>query len=349
MDSRRPAGRRNGSCHSGRVLGPSSALSIAAAYDLGPVIEFTGPVARGEQGEVWRLITASGSWAVKVTFAPLSAAEAEGPAEFQAQAEAQGVPAPTGRRTTDGHWLIQVDDTIIRVFAWVEMDEPDPQLDPALVGRTVAALHQTVLPSSERPDGWYTEPVGAATWAEISAEAQRQQAPFADQLAAVAGALVDMESMLRPMAPVQICHRDLWADNVRGTPEGGLLVIDWDNAGPADPSRELGVVLFEFGRGRPDRLQSLYDAYLSHGGPGRLRTEADLSMVIAQLHHIGARQLRRWLDPALAADERVRALAGIEEFLDNPLDRAGVEEILVITRSVFDSAPVRGAPVPHTT
>ena len=28
--------------------------AIAEAYDLGAVHEFAGPVARGEQGEVWR-------------------------------------------------------------------------------------------------------------------------------------------------------------------------------------------------------------------------------------------------------------------------------------------------------
>jgi len=316
------------------VLGPESALSIAAAYDLGPVIDFAGPVARGEQGEVWRLTSASGTWAVKTTFAPLPAAQAEVPAEFQARAEAEGVPAPTGRRTVDGQWVVDVDDTTIRVFAWVEMEAPDPQLDPVLVGRTVAALHRAVLPTGEPPHEWYTEPVGAAAWAEILVEAQQQRAPFADQLAVVCADLVDVESMVRPMTAVQICHCDLWADNVRGTPDGGILVIDWDNAGPADPSRELAMVLFEFGRGRPDRLQLLYDAYLAHGGPGRIEAEADFSTVIAQLHHIGAMQLRRWLDPALAASERARALTSIAEFLDDPLDRAGVEEILDVTRSL---------------
>ncbi|HSU35547.1 MAG TPA: aminoglycoside phosphotransferase family protein [Propionibacteriaceae bacterium] len=316
------------------MLGTGSASAIAAEYDLGPVIDFTGPVARGEQGEVWRLNSTSGSWAVKTTFAPLSAAEAEVPGEFQARAEAEGVPAPTGRRSRDGHWLADVDDTAIRVFRWMEMEPPDPQLDPVLVGRTVAALHRVELPTRERPDEWYTEPIGAAAWAEIAAEAKRQRAPFADRLAAVCADLIDVESMMHPMTAVQNGHRDLWADNVRGTPDGGILVIDWDNAGPADPSRELALVLFEFGRGRPDRLRLLYEAYLAHGGPGRIEFEADFSMVIAQLHHIGAMQLRRWLNPGLAVNDRARATASIAEFLDTPLNRPGVEEILAVTRSL---------------
>ena len=48
---------------------------------------------------------------------------------------------------------------------------------------------------------------------------------------------------------LQTCHRDLWADNVLPTADGGVCVIDWENSGPADPSQELGCVLFEFARG----------------------------------------------------------------------------------------------------
>ena len=42
-----------------RVLS-AYAEPIAEAYDLGSVLEFTGPVARGQQGEVWRLQTDRG-------------------------------------------------------------------------------------------------------------------------------------------------------------------------------------------------------------------------------------------------------------------------------------------------
>jgi hypothetical protein len=36
----------------------------------------------------------------------------------------------------------------------------------------------------------------------------------------------------------------------------------------------------------------------------------------------------------MTASERARALTSIAEFLDDPLDRAGVEEILDVTRSL---------------
>jgi hypothetical protein len=97
------------------------------------------------------------------------------------------------------------------------------------------------------------------------------------------------------------------------------------------------MVLFEFGHGRPDRLETLYAAYLAAGGPGRVRSEADFSMVIAQLHHICELHLRRWLRPGLDNAERARALAHIDEFLDDPLDRGVLAEILAVIR-YLDSA-----------
>ena len=50
---------------SGRV----DAAEIADAFGLGRAVRLSdGPVARGKQGEVWRLETAEGRWAVKVPF-----------------------------------------------------------------------------------------------------------------------------------------------------------------------------------------------------------------------------------------------------------------------------------------
>ena len=120
------------------------------------------------------------------------------------------------------------------------------------------------------------------------------------------------------MQPTQVCHLDLWADNVRRTSGGGLCVIDFDNCGPADPSRELAMVLVEFGQRDAVRELRLYDAYVAAGGPGRVRDRQDLALTVAELHHIGHRHLTMWL--AAKDDEaRARSLAGIEEFLGQPL------------------------------
>ncbi len=110
------------------------------------------------------------------------------------------------------------------------------------------------------------------------------------------------------------------------TPDGGLCVIDWDNCGRADPSHELAMVLFEFGMGEPDRIASVYRAYLAAGGVGRVDGTGDFSMVIATLGHIGRRHGELWLDPDA---DQARAVAGVEEFLgDRRLTMAGVTMIL---------------------
>jgi aminoglycoside phosphotransferase (APT) family kinase protein len=316
------------------VLDSDSGHAIATAYALGEVLDFVGPVDRGELGEVWRLTSRSGAWAVKVTFTELAEDAAVVPARLQTLARRCGVPAPEVRMTPAGRSWAAIDDTAIRVYSWVDLLGPDPGLDPVLVGEAVAALHRTVLPASGPSRWWDNEPVGAVSWDEILAEARRQRAPFTDRLAGLRDEVVALETLLEPVEPVQTCHLDLWADNVRGTPEGGICIIDWDNAGPGDPSRELAMVLFEFGHGRPDRLEALYAAYRAAGGPGRIRTEADFSMLIAQLHHICELHLRRWLRPGLTDAERARALAHIDEFLDDPFDREVLDEILTIGRSL---------------
>lgn len=172
-----------------------------------------------------------------------------------------------------------------------------------------------------------------AGWDEILAEARRQQAPFTDRLAALRGEFLALEALLTPMQPVQTCHLDLWFDNLRATPDGSLCLLDWDNCGPGDPSRELALVLFDFARTSPDRIATLYAAYRDAGGPGRVETPTDFSLLIAQLHHIGTMQLRRALAEDLPAPERARGAVGVEEFLGDPLTRGTIDTILAVTRS----------------
>jgi aminoglycoside phosphotransferase (APT) family kinase protein len=104
-------------------------------------------------------------------------------------------------------------------------------------------------------------------------------------------------------------------------------VIDFDNAGPGDPSREIAMVMFEFGRGDAVRQRNLYDAYLAAGGRGRVRDQADLGLAVAELHHIGHRHLTMWV-AARDSEARARSLAGIDEFLGDPLLLPDIEALL---------------------
>jgi Ser/Thr protein kinase RdoA (MazF antagonist) len=242
------------------------AAAIADRFALGPRAALSdGPAARGKQGAIWRLTTADGRWAVKVQFRPGDEAALAPAAAFQEAATAAGVPAPRIRRTTEGDLFAVVDGVQLRVYEWVDLGDPDPLLDPELVGAAVAATHR--VPGAEPaapftdPDRWYLDPVGAPRWDELIDELHAEGAPFAARLAALRDELVALESWLTPPAAPRTCHRDLMADNLFPTATGGVCIIDWENSGPADPSQELAVVLFEYARTDPGRARALAAAY----------------------------------------------------------------------------------------
>lgn len=303
------------------------AAEVADRFDLGPDARLESEAVRGEQGQVRRLITARGTFAVKQSFGEVDGDEAQLTAEFQARCHDAGASCPRPLPDIDGRFLSNVGGEAIRVQTWVDIDGPDPTLDPATVGAALAALHRTLAPTNEAPHPWGTEPVGAEEWQALVEASGGAGAPFAEQLAALVPALLEAEQLLTPMAGVQWCHLDLWADNVRGTPDGRACVIDFDNAGPGDPSRELAMVLFEFGRTERARLAALVTAYESGGGAGRVRAAEDFGLTIAQLHHIARYQVLRWLE-ARDPEARARAYAGVREFVDDPFLVRDVERLV---------------------
>jgi len=303
------------------------AAAIADRFDLGDRAELSGPVARGEVGQVWRLTTSAGMWAVKDPFEPVVRAEADDDAAYQDVVRAAGVPMPAVVRTPDGEVLAGIGAAQVRVYEWVDVAGRDPWLDPAAVGGLVAAIHRVHHVGQNPVDPWYSDPVGADVWDEHIARLTAAGAPFAEPLAARRDELVALEALLQWPVTLQTCHRDLFADNVLRTPHGSLCVIDWENSGLADPGQELGLVLFDYGCGDMGRVRDLYRAYVDAGGPGRITTPGDFSMIIAQLHHIGEIGCRRWLDPDRAA-EQDRNTARVEEFLTMPLTLSMIDEML---------------------
>jgi Ser/Thr protein kinase RdoA (MazF antagonist) len=305
--------------------------AIVAVFDLGSHGRLSdGPVARGRLGSIWRLDTETASWAVKQVGEPgrgeLDAIE-DG-ARFQEDALAAGVPTPAVRRTRNGNLIAPIDGERVRVHAWVDLQEPDVALDPVALGRLVATLHGVEFEGRIGVDPWYTAPVGAARWSELIVLLRARGAPFTDELNALVPDLVALEAYLgAPPRDLRTCHRDLWADNVRRTAEGGLCVFDFDNAGLADPSQELALVLVEFAGSDPSRAPVIRDAYTDAGGPGRIEGPRDFAMVIAQLAHIVEEGCRRWL---AATDDDARADNGawVREFIDRPLTPALVERLL---------------------
>jgi Ser/Thr protein kinase RdoA (MazF antagonist) len=305
------------------------AVDLAARFGLGKATRLSdGPVARGKEGLVWRLDTADGSWAVKAPFEPSAEAEVHWATAFQEAAFAAGVPTPQVRRTTDGAVFATLGDTQVRMYGWVDLRAPDVRLDPEQVGEVVAAIHRVSAADPSPPDPWYHEPIGAERWDELIAELFEAGAPFAPRLANLRDELVALESWIEPPQMLQTCHRDLWADNVLPSADGGLCVIDWENSGPADPSQELGCVLFEFARADPGRARALTDAYRQARGPAAVDRRGHFSMLIAQVGHITEVAASDWLMPNPRSPRRADAAAWVGEVLDEPHTRQLLDTIL---------------------
>jgi Ser/Thr protein kinase RdoA (MazF antagonist) len=303
-------------------VGIVDAAELADRFGLGGAPKLSdGPVARGRQGEVWRLETADGRWAVKVPFHESGEDRVRASTQFQEAACATGVPAPSVRRATDGCVFARVGGRQVRVYEWVDLKEPDPGLDPVLVGAAVAAIHRVCVPADGPLDPWYAAPVGGSGWDRLVDRLREAGAPFAGRLAALRNELVALESWLQPPMTLQTCHRDLWADNVLPTAQGGVCVIDWENSGPADPDQELACVLFEFGRSDPGRARALMSAYAAAGGPATVARPGHFSMLIAQLGHIAQIAATDWLEPNVRNPDRASAAAWIGEILDDPHTR----------------------------
>jgi len=304
------------------------AAPIAERFALGDAEALVGPVARGELGWVWRLTTSEGIWAVKEPIRPKSEEEAREEADVQDAARAAGIPVPEVMRTGGGDVLADLGATQVRVASWVEVLERDPLLDPADVGNLITSIHGARLPDLRPEHPWYRDAVGAERWDELVHALRAAEAPFADGLGAYRDELVALQELLEPPTALQTCHRDLWADNVRGTAEGALCVLDWEDFGLADPSQELCLVLFEFGAEVPDRARTIYRAYMDAGGPGRVRRRGAFSMLIAQLSHIGEAGCAQWLAADASSAEREHAASWVGEFLSQPLTWDAIERLL---------------------
>jgi thiamine kinase-like enzyme len=305
------------------------AADLSRRFALGGAARLSdGPVARGRQGAVWRLETDAGRWAVKVPFQPVGEDDVRLSTVFQEAAHAAGVPTPQVRRTTEGKVLADVDGRSVRVYEWVDLLPPDVGFDPARIGSIVARLHQVPAPDPGLPHPWNTAPVGAERWDELIGQLRAAGAPFTDRLADVRDELVALEGWLEPPQRLRTGHTDLWADNLLPTVDGGLCVIDWENAGAIDPSQELAQVLYEFAHADPGRARTLAEAYRAAGGPGEVRRPGHFSMLIAQLGHVTEIAATDWLQPNQRSPDRAAAEAWISEGFDDPLTRVVLEQIL---------------------
>jgi Ser/Thr protein kinase RdoA (MazF antagonist) len=314
----------------------AAAGDVARLFGLG---DPTGPLvlaARGEQGVIWRLDTATGSYAVKELVMRRTEEDVAADVAFQECAAAGAASYVVGRtrRTVDGRVLAPFAERQLRVQEWLDMAGLDPSVDPVLVGRMLAELHAVGAARSDPVDPWYTEAVGATRWQEYLSALEGSAYPeVAERLAVGLPDQMSFESLLTEPQDLRTCHRDLWADNVRMTASGRLCVFDWDNCGPASVDHELAMVAWEFGLDDAERIRALLSAYTEAGGPGRVSKPGDFTMLIAQFGHFYELAVAPFLDPTATPADRAHGWARFQEFDSRPLTHAAIAQILDVCTS----------------
>lgn len=311
---------------------PVDGREVAARFALGEVREPVREVDRGRLAVVWRLDTDRGAFAVKELRVPMTEDQARRAADLAASMRGRGVLAPAPVRARDGALLARCGPSQVRVETWVDLAPPTTNLAPEAVGALLATLHRDPIPAPGGVDPWYVQPVAPSRWADLADRLDAADAPFAGPLREQSRSFLDEATLFRAPGRTQLCHRDLWEDNLRRA--GDLLcVIDWDSCGPAEAVQEVGVALVTFAARDPQAARRLASAYRAHGGAGVPTGPGDFTMALAQLAHFAETAAERWLaaeDPL----ERARAEAWFREGYDEPFGREQIAGVLDAVRGV---------------
>lgn len=286
------------------------------------------PGARGAQGQVWRLAVGRRLFALKHVFAgtPPAPVVVEAEVAFARQATAAGVRLPASHPDRDGRYLVPLTDGgWLRLFDWVDLRSVDLAAVAEALGVLLARLHRCAPvadrePGGALPDRWYELPPDEDDWGPLVTAATVSGRSWASRLAAAADGLPAVHALLSSASPdgMRLCHRDVHPGNVLADAAGELVIVDWDSLGPADPAGDLTRTLVScFHDGDPDlaSMQRTYRSYVEAGGPARLRSTADFTMLIASQLNFLNWQVRIALDPAAAPRDRDWAELEIDEGL----------------------------------
>lgn len=223
-------------------------IDVATAFRLG---EITGPasyVDGGVSGEVFKVATTTGEWAVKRLFQEPVLAGLEVQVRLQDAARAAGVASPRPMRTANRRLVATVRGT-----HWLASDWTDVSRDPAtlvqpdqlaMVGDILATLHDLRLEPPHGVTPWLTTPPNAAEWAELRTLSRESDPPWESGFEDIYPELVRLATFAGSVRHERavLSHCDLGPANF-GTTDNHLVVFDWERAGAIPPAQELGYVL----------------------------------------------------------------------------------------------------------
>jgi Ser/Thr protein kinase RdoA (MazF antagonist) len=283
------------------------AYAKAAFGWAGEIVVSAG--SRGALGQMWRVEVGSARYALKELFdEPPTEASIAIELDFARRATEAGVRVPASHADLDGGYLVTAPGgTWLRCYDWIDLHplaRAAPET-PRRIGALLALLHRCAAPATVEPNGgdppdhWYDRVPVAADWVDVSTSA----APWVARLHGRLPSLPRLCAAVRPAEPAQLllCHRDLHWENVHVDSTGALVVVDWDDMGPAEPGQELARVVFDWCCDDTftdlDAARVMVQSYLSEGGPGRITEPADFSMLLASRLNFLLSQAQLALDP----------------------------------------------------
>lgn len=300
---------------------------VRTAFGLGdgPLVRTVG--GRGAVGEIWRLTVGDREFAVKRPFGPVDPDLVRREADLLDHLAAQGIEVPTHVTSTHGQLVVEVPGTLggggARVSHWID-GEPvaDRTAEVAeAVGTLLAQLHRAAPVADQAPRDWYTTMVPGDAWADLVERSAGE--PWHEALVAREGehaAYRELVERAGPGAgPFIVGHRDLHPDNALQAPDGSLRALDWEDAGPVSPTRELAKVLMQWhvlgDVVDEDSVARAAAAYRKAGGPGVLTAVEDFAMVLCNETNFLANQIRLALDPTAPSPRREQARGEIAQSL----------------------------------
>lgn len=172
----------------------ASVIEVAAAFELGEVHD-SRVVMRGAMGQISRVVTDRGSFAVKELFAWNNRDGAEHEATFTARARRWGLAVPSEQRTHEGDLVAVVGGVRWRAYEWFDL-EPDADRPPELVAEALGTLHRHATPDDGTLDPWYDTPPSAQQWHELVRSSVDE--PWGNMLESSLEHLLDLGQLRRP-------------------------------------------------------------------------------------------------------------------------------------------------------
>lgn len=219
---------------------------VAEAFGLGRPTGEPVRVVGGLSNELWRVDTSEGAFAVKRMIVnadrPDFVRNVEASFAVERRALLAGVPMPEPV-AADGRALVRVDESLYRVHRWVD-GRPGKDSVAEATG-LLAAIHRAGDQRWAPPPG---QPWLGERWDHEVQGLARRVAELPERLL-----IVDS-------------HRDLDQPNTLLTPDGTLLAVDWDAAGPIGLAHEAVGFALDWSHVEASGFGSVVGSYLEQTG-----------------------------------------------------------------------------------